>query len=105
MSPTALTRLMQEFAHVSARDTSAAQALEALSARELDVLRLAASGMNNEEIARSLVLSVTTVKSHVSSALAKLGVRDRTQAVVLAYRAGLMQPASKDESESRAGGG
>ena len=98
MSPAALTRLMREFAQVSARDAAAEQALRALSARELDVLRLAASGQNNEEIARTLVLSVTTVKSHISSALAKLGVRDRTQAVVLAYRAGLMQPTSDDET-------
>ena len=61
------------------------------------MLRLAAVGQNNQEIARSLVRTVATVKPHVSIALAKLGVRDRTQAVVLAYRGGLMQPALDGE--------
>jgi DNA-binding NarL/FixJ family response regulator len=89
MSPTALARLMREFATTSRRDHAAERAVAGLTDREREVLRLAALGLNNEEIARVLVLSVATVKSHVSRTLAKLGVRDRTQAVVIAYRSGL----------------
>lgn len=89
MSPTALARLMKEFATSSRRDPAAERAVTGLTDREREVLRLAALGLNNEEISRVLVLSVATVKSHVSRTLAKLGVRDRTQAVVIAYRSGL----------------
>ena len=89
MSPTALARLMREFATSSRRDPAAELAVATLTDREREVLRLAALGLNNDEIARVLVLSVATVKSHVSRTLAKLGVRDRTQAVVIAFRSGL----------------
>lgn len=65
--------------------------LEQLSAREGDVLRQLATGLNNTEIAASLFLSPETVKSHVASLLAKLGVRDRTQAVILAYETGFIK--------------
>jgi DNA-binding NarL/FixJ family response regulator len=89
MSPTALARLMREFATSSRRDPAAEMAVVTLTEREREVLRLAALGLNNDEIAHVLVLSVATVKSHVSRTLAKLGVRDRTQAVVIAFRSGL----------------
>lgn len=64
-----------------------------LTARELDVLRRMAAGRSNAEIAGDLVLSVETVKTHVGNVLGKLGARDRTQAVIVAYESGLITPA------------
>ena len=88
LSPAITRKVIARFA----RRTSAPrpEAVAALTARETEVLRLVAAGLNNSEIARELVISEPTVKTHLTRILAKLGVRDRVQAVVLAYEEGLV---------------
>ncbi|HJR38579.1 MAG TPA: response regulator transcription factor [Nocardioidaceae bacterium] len=90
MSPGSLRRLLDEFASAPTADRTAATAVASLSDREREVLLLIAAGCNNEEIAADMFISATTVKSHVGALLGKLGVRDRTQAAVTAYRSGLL---------------
>jgi DNA-binding NarL/FixJ family response regulator len=90
LAPSVTRRLIQEFAR---RAPSAPHdQLTQLTDRERDVLVLMARGMSNGEIARSLFVAETTVKTHVGRILHKLGLRDRAQAVVLAYESGLVQP-------------
>ncbi len=92
IAPSITRRLIAEFAARPSRPAPPAAALADLTPRELEVLRLVARGKSNAEIAAELVVSGTTVKSHVARILMKLGVRDRVQAVVLAYESGLAEP-------------
>ncbi len=92
LAPTVTRRLISEFAQLRPRQDAASGALSALTPRETQVLRLVAEGLSNLEIAARLVVTEETVKTHVSRMLAKLGLRDRTQAVVAAYESGLVVP-------------
>jgi DNA-binding NarL/FixJ family response regulator len=94
LAPAVTRRLIAEFARLRPRPASAPAALEVLTPRETDVLRLVAAGLSNAEIASRLVVGEETVKTHVSRILSKLSLRDRTQAVVLAYESGLVVPHS-----------
>jgi DNA-binding NarL/FixJ family response regulator len=94
LAPSVTRRLIEEFARIGSARRARPAELDELTARELDVLRLLARGMSNAEIAAALVLGDTTVKTHVAHVLGKLGLRDRVQAVVLAYESGLVTPGS-----------
>jgi DNA-binding NarL/FixJ family response regulator len=99
LAPEVTRRVIEEFARAT-RDVGTAgvehvvpaDAIGDLSEREVEVLQLMAQGMSNQEIAKDLYLSSTTVKTHVSHILTKLGVRDRVQAVVEAYDSGIVAP-------------
>ena len=93
LGPTVTRRLLDRFADGNPDERLSAQ-IANLTEREPEILRLLASGLSNAELARELFLGETTVKTHVSSVLSKLGVRDRVQAVIAAYNAGLVQPRS-----------
>ncbi|MEV0587814.1 response regulator transcription factor [Nonomuraea sp. NPDC050310] len=94
VAPSVTRRLLDRFAAKlpPASEQSTPARLDRLTERELEVLRLIARGMSNAEIAAKLVVSETTVKTHVGNVLTKLGLRDRVQAVVLAYETGLITP-------------
>ena len=92
LAPSVTRRLIHEFARAAPSAQERPKALEELTPREEEVLKLIARGMSNAEIAESLIVGETTVKTHVARVLMKLGVRDRVQAVVLAYESGLVQP-------------
>jgi DNA-binding NarL/FixJ family response regulator len=96
LAPSITARLIQEFAAAPQRSTEPPPALDELTPRELEVFKLVARGLSNAEIAQELVVGDTTVKTHVARMLMKLGLRDRVQAVVLAYEAGVVTPGSGD---------
>jgi DNA-binding NarL/FixJ family response regulator len=97
LAPTVTRRLLDRFAdRLPPVNEERNAALRDLTERETEVLRLIARGLSNREIADRLVLAEPTVKTHVSHVLDKLDLRDRAQAVVLAYEAGLVRPGSVD---------
>jgi DNA-binding NarL/FixJ family response regulator len=92
LSPAVTRRVIEAFASTPIPDPRLSESLSGLSNRELEVLRLLARGYSNSEIARELVVTAATVKTHVSNVLSKLRLRDRVQAVVVAYESGLVRP-------------
>jgi DNA-binding NarL/FixJ family response regulator len=94
LAPSVTRRLIEAFAHRPPEATPSPSAIASVTAREKDVLLLLARGRSNAEIAAALFVSEATIKTHVASLLAKLGLRDRVQAVILAYETGLVVPGS-----------
>jgi DNA-binding NarL/FixJ family response regulator len=92
LAPAITRRLVEQYVRRPRPGTQRPPRLQGLTERELDVLRLIAQGRPNAEIAATLFLSETTVKTHITHLFAKLDIRDRAQAVVLAYGSGLVQP-------------
>ena len=100
VAPAVTRRLVERFVRTPLAGTSAQGGRFAeLTERELEVVVLIARGLSNREIAASLYLSEATVKTHVTRILAKLGLRDRVQAVVLAYESGLVEPGSEETTQ------
>jgi DNA-binding NarL/FixJ family response regulator len=96
LAPSVTRRLIEEFTQPRTSRTDAAPRFGQLSPREAEVFRLLARGLTNHEIAEQLVLGENTVKTHVARILTKLDLRDRVQAVVLAYESGLVTPTVPD---------
>jgi len=92
LAPAITRRLVERFVQLPEPGSGVPAGMAGLTTRELEVLRLVAAGLSNAEIADRLVLGEATVKTHVARVLGKLGLRDRVQAVVLAYESGLVQP-------------
>jgi DNA-binding NarL/FixJ family response regulator len=89
LGPGITRRLIEQFARQGGANPALAERIERLTAREREVLRCVGGGLNNQEIAETLGIGAATVKTHVSSLLSKLGLRDRAQAVVFAYESGI----------------
>jgi DNA-binding NarL/FixJ family response regulator len=94
LSPSVTSRVIERMAQQPAPDRSVDTRVEELTPREREVLELVARGLSNGEIAATLVIEESTVKTHVKRVLAKLGARDRVQAVIFAYESGLAPPGS-----------
>jgi len=106
LAPAVTRRLIGEFTRLrSVPDALAPTAMVTLTPRETEALRLVAEGMSNPEIAARLVVAEETVKTHVSHILAKLGLRDRTQAVIAAYESGLVVPGQDHADRGRGNAG
>ncbi len=100
LAPAVTRRLVEAYVQRPPPASGTPDALKVLTEREVEILRLVADGLTNAEIAASLFLGPATVKTHVSRILAKLGLRDRTQAVIVAYESGLVQPGSANRSST-----
>jgi DNA-binding NarL/FixJ family response regulator len=100
LAPSITRRLIEEFVHRPPPGQKRPPELDELTGRELEVLQLIAKGLSNVEIGEQLFVSEATVKTHVTRILAKLGLRDRVQAVVLAYESGLVQAGGAPPSDS-----
>jgi len=96
LSPSITRRLIGRFAEQLAIDADLSSRLGGLTGREKEVLMAIARGLNNHEISETLFIGAATVKTHVSSILSKLGIRDRAQAVVFAYESGLVAAGDQD---------
>lgn len=96
LAPAVTRRLISEFATQWRAPSASSAAFHSLTPRETEILRLVAEGLSNAEVADRLVITEETVKTHVSRVLSKLGLRDRTQAVIAAYESGLVVPGSGD---------
>jgi DNA-binding NarL/FixJ family response regulator len=92
LAPSITRRLIEEFARNQPIERTPPKEIDELTAREMEVFKLIARGMSNAEVAAELIVSETTVKTHVARILMKLHLRDRVQAVVYAYESGLIQP-------------
>jgi DNA-binding NarL/FixJ family response regulator len=92
LAPSVTRRLIAQFTRTPPSVTTAPTALSTLTSRETEVLRLIAQGLSNTEISYALNIAETTIKTHVGRILAKLGLRDRAQAVMAAYESGLVTP-------------
>ena len=95
LAPSVTQALIDEIARLPRGDRSSYPGVDALTERELDVIRLMARGSSNTEIADELYLGEATIKTHVGRILSKLGARDRVQAVVIAYESGLVTPGDR----------
>ena len=96
LAPSITSRLIGRFARHLAADTATAARLGRLTDREREVLTAIGRGHNNTEISEQLFIGAATVKTHINSVFAKLGLRDRAQAVVFAYESGLVEPGQQD---------
>lgn len=94
LAPSVTKRLIEQFAVAGAKPVLSRERLAGLTDRELEVMTLVGRGLSNQEIAAQLFIAQQTVKTHVSKILSKLKLRDRVQAVVLAYDTGLVEPGS-----------
>jgi DNA-binding NarL/FixJ family response regulator len=98
LAPSLTRRLIERYVSVPPPDTARRERFTELTDREMEILKLLARGLSNAEIGERLFVSVPTVKTHVTRILQKLGVRDRVQAVVLAYESGIVHPGAGDET-------
>jgi DNA-binding NarL/FixJ family response regulator len=100
LAPSVTRRLIADFARRPRPDPPFPLTLGALTPRETEVLRLIAAGLSNTEISDTLVIAEQTTKTHIGRILAKLNLRDRAQAVVLAYETGLITPGGSDPAHT-----